>query len=433
MNNTKRIHISSSITGESEKKIVTKYVSNTITDAFWADGNSNRMTLPPYDKNSVKILFAISKAGFNSRMNIKVYAKKLDKKALVYETNFTTIESARQLVNIELTGSLFKKGESMLLDNELILNLFFELTIKGDKFSNENDIKSHLRFHYVRFIPQILKNKEWLTAKMFQDKWFSGSPSSSEPWRNAPKIDFIEFDWVRKFDRMKNAIDNLKEKIFTNNSKARLLKMLSLMVESGDLFLPALDQTVKFGVDSNKIINHEVEHPKLQRMVNEKMPHFEKYYFQSIPYSISKNIFSLETLDDCFGALAACQFRAVAMGTVTRKKDVKLFGNAIIVVLDIHINEVKIYIKDSFDFIGNDEKLGVWDAEANEISIKFGSGYTILNKYYNDWKKDYNSGQDYHLYSTLETHRESKTYKNAGITIFKRDDDKLFNNLNHLK
>jgi hypothetical protein len=105
------------------------------------------------------------------------------------------------------------------------------------------------------------------------------------------------------------------------------------------------------------------------------------------------------------------------MGQAALMNDCKLFC-AYAGVIEV-ADDGQVAAIDSFDFIGEDEPLGVWNAETNDISRKYGSGYKIHNKLYNDWQKDYKTGGDFHLYSTLETYPVSKIYNNCPIFIKK--------------
>jgi hypothetical protein len=345
------------------------------------------------------------------------------KKALVYEHKQILLATSHQSIDVELTGTMFKKGEVTLTDknNELIQNLFFEIEINGIKYTTEQNTTDYLRFHYIRFIPSILENRQWATAKRMQDLWFT-STANTEPWLHAPKLDLIEMSWIKGFDRMRKEIDNFMARVnlFTERSTKLLMERIAMMIASGDIILPEIGHSTNFGTNSHKIVEMSVKQPKLETIVMEKMPLFEKYYFQSRAYEISK----IETLDDCFGTLATCQIRAIAFGTITvrRRQDVAYLGE--LIYSDIRITKVGVYIKDSFDFIVKEgqkqEKLGYWDAETNDISrSRLGSGYRVHNKIYNDWKMDYNTGGDFQLYSTMEIYPISRIFNNYPIFVKK--------------
>jgi hypothetical protein len=422
----RKIFVSARISGSSDVVKTEIRISDYITDVFWADENNNKITLPPYNKNTVRVVFKLNESTDKNSVQLNVYAINTvtSKKIQVYENNCSTGEA---FVEIELTGEMFKKGASVLEDEELIQNLFFEITVNGVKYSTEKKGKDYLRFHYIRFIPQILENQQWTHAKRMQDLWFS-SPQNSKPWEHEPKLNFLDINWIKGFERMEDAIEEFKANLFTDNSKKLLLKRITLMINNNDLKLPDEGRWIDFGIDSHKLVEVHVKQPKIEQMVMEKIPLFEKYYFQSKPYNISKNIFSPEPLDDCFGTVAACQLRAIAFGRITRRKDPKIPNLSIMmnsntkkVYLDIEITTVKIYIKDSFDYIDDTEKLGVWDATGNNINLLFGPGYMIRNKFFNDWKEDYNTGGDFQWYSTLESYATYTIYRNCDVDILVKD------------
>lgn len=124
------------------------------------------------------------------------------------------------------------------------------------------------------------------------------------------------------------------------------------------------------------------------------MPLFERYYHQSVKYEISK---IGEPLDDLFGTLASCQFRVIAMGKVTRiENEFKIpfitFGNVIKSSLySVEINKIGVYVKDSFDFITEDEYLGDWSPSKNTVKINIlpialPDHYKISNASYREWR-----------------------------------------------
>ena len=77
------------------------------------------------------------------------------------------------------------------------------------------------------------------------------------------------------------------------------------------------------------------------------------------------------------------------------------------------VNKLGIYVKDSFDFISEDEYLGDWSIINQDVEATIGatkSGYyKITNKSYRDYQKDSHMGMDFNLYSTIK--EEDVLYK----------------------
>ncbi len=68
----------------------------------------------------------------------------------------------------------------------------------------------------------------------------------------------------------------------------------------------------------------------------------------------------------------------------------------------VSITEIGIYIRDSFDFNG-DQFLGFWDDSDNSVSmLNFLSGTSVSNEDFRDWRTQNRRGGDFLVFSDLK-------------------------------
>ena len=73
----------------------------------------------------------------------------------------------------------------------------------------------------------------------------------------------------------------------------------------------------------------------------------------------------------------------------------------------VEVNKIGVYVKDSFDFISQDEYLGDWSPKKNAVRINpygpdLAGEYEINNASYRAWRVDYGKGMDFNLYSDIK-------------------------------
>ena len=114
-------------------------------------------------------------------------------------------------------------------------------------------------------------------------------------------------------------------------------------------------------------------------------------------------------MDDLRAALANFVFKVIVVGSVepilTDKK--KLTGK-----YTVTINEVGIYVKDSYDFNddkGEDQELGNWDLDDNSVGrTSFNGGETVRNSDFRKWRAANKSGGDFIVYSDIKYIKQTK-------------------------
>ncbi|MFZ4929434.1 DUF6402 family protein [Chryseobacterium sp. Mn2064] len=377
----------------------------TIILGYWVNKNNKKIKLHPYGDDELHFYFEANKAAIGKKMTFTVYES--DSGPLnddnLYQKNYT-IAHEKSSITIPLTADLFTKGE------ESILELYAEIKLEGTTYELPQET-DYLKIHAVEFVPKIEGTLQWTNAKKLQEIWFNGN-ENDKPWLIDPKVDLLSMDWVLSYPRMKTEYDKIITGKWKSENAVKLLKKrIKEMVKDPAirLKLPTKEnETISFGVSRKDLQKFDnIDQPKLGgKKASEIMPLFERFYYQSVSYNISRNILAMEPLDDLFGALASCQFRVIAFGTITRKSWKSPLGIDLKNYL-VKITKIGVYIKDSFDFITEDEYLGDWSPKKNKVSVNpygptMSTYYKIENKSYRDWRKDYKKGMDFNLYTDVK-------------------------------
>jgi hypothetical protein len=215
-------------------------------------------------------------------------------------------------------------------------------------------------------IPAIMRSKKWYNAASLMDSWFS-RPVTVAPKYGLPDTTTIQMDsWVLTFSRAKKIYEQLmKERIWMNTAaQAEITKML----RRKNLLIPA---SVSFG------------------NLDQPVPLQDDDYINQRVVS-----FGLFDLDDMSAALGNYIFNVVAAGYVTSTPGTTAY--------QVSITEVGVYVKDSFDFNG-DQDLGYWDDSDNSASM-FNplSGDGVTNQTFRDWRAKNMMGGDFRVFSDLK-------------------------------
>jgi hypothetical protein len=215
-------------------------------------------------------------------------------------------------------------------------------------------------------IPAIMRHQGWNNGAALLDSWFSRA-SAVAPGYGAPDTTTIRLDaWALTFPRARQVYDQLlRDRIWSNlpaqREIASLLRRQGLLTTSRQTFggfqrpLPALDADY---------IN-----------------------FRQVTFSTSD-------LDDLTAALGNFVFRVVVAGSVQPRSGSR--GH------DVEINQVGVYIRDSFDFNG-DQFLGFWDDSDNSVSMTNPfSGTYVSNADFRTWRANHGAGGDFLVFSDLK-------------------------------
>jgi len=113
-----------------------------------------------------------------------------------------------------------------------------------------------------------------------------------------------------------------------------------------------------------------------------------------------------QNLDGMVAALANCCFHMAVEGTLHYKGvEETYFGLGEEDVYLITISKVGCYIKDSYDFIGNQlGGLGYWNPITNKAKMLTAEEgfYKVENRNFRDWRKNNSKGGDFLVFSDIE-------------------------------
>jgi hypothetical protein len=234
--------------------------------------------------------------------------------------------------------------------------------------------------YFIERIPKIMRSKGWFEGQRLMETWFS-RPAAIAPHYSPPVT--IKMDWVLGFERAKNVYDELvADQIWQNgpaqNEIAKMLKRKGLLLDS-----PAAKT---FGNLSQAVPLLDTDY------INFRAVDAHYYYdFYGSYYGWS--------VDDLKAALGAFVFRVVTAGKVARVQESDPDG--IDPGYDVTIEEVGVYVRDSFDFEGH-QFLGFWDDDGVNILPSSAGSHSVSNGNFRDWRDDTGKGGDFLVYSDLK-------------------------------
>lgn len=208
-------------------------------------------------------------------------------------------------------------------------------------------------------IPGIMRKKGWNKGAALMDGWF-GRPTNDKPEQGQHDRTTISMSWALGFKRAKEVYEAMfSERVWANAAAKRaIVKMLR---EQGKL----AGQDVMFGRTYDVAV-------------------LDRNYVQ---YRAVGSYLSDE-YDDMLAALGRFVFRAAVGGRVLPWNG----GHRIM------IDEVAVYIRDSYDFNG-EQSLGVWSDDDFIGGWSVVSGYSVSNKSFRDWRAANGRGGDYLVFS----------------------------------
>lgn len=220
----------------------------------------------------------------------------------------------------------------------------------------------------IESIPRIMTSNKWDKAAALMNSWFKRSDKTA-PDYDSPDSTTITMAWVLGFKRAKDVYEKLiEEKIWVNqpakNEIANMLKKNGLIMPNtcfnrrfGDLSLSTsqLDKdAINFRVVGMSIIN----------------------------------------LDDMDAALGNFTFKIAIAGNLSSDEKLGKYK--------VEISEVGVYVRDSYDFNG-DQNLGYWDSSDNSVSMfNSFSGTKVTNKHFRDWRAQNKKGGDFLVFSDIK-------------------------------
>lgn len=216
----------------------------------------------------------------------------------------------------------------------------------------------------VTKLPPIMRANGWKNGARLMERWFAGRAAVAPSYTFADTSTIQMDGWVLTFHRAKQVFDLLvKERIWAN-PKAR--EQISLALQRGGSTAPRY----VFG-DLSKDVQAIHRDYVNYRVVN----------------------FKWDDLDDMTAALGNFAFHVAVSGEVQRLPA----GQR-----QIAITEVGIYIRDSYDFNG-DQLLGFWNADDNKVSmVNPLAGTSVTNADFRAWRDANNAGGDFLVFSDVK-------------------------------
>ncbi|MDA8457156.1 DUF6402 family protein [Acidovorax sp. GBBC 3334] len=248
-------------------------------------------------------------------------------------------------------------------------------------------------------IPGVMRSNNWQKGARLMDKWFS-DPANTVPANGITSTDIITMDWVLGFSRARQVYDTLiAERIWLNDAaRKEIVKLLARKNALGNgqqrFRLPRMLQAME-----NEAIQFRVIGGNMDMLIG--------------------------PMDDLRAALGNFTFRVVVGGFVEAEMTEKKVASGPALKVpngnySVTIEEVGIYIKDSYDFndpTGKDQDLGNWNFESNSVGrTGMNGGTSVHNSDFRKWRTANGKGGDFFIYSDLRILRQSEN----NTFIFKR-------------
>lgn len=218
----------------------------------------------------------------------------------------------------------------------------------------------------IRDIPAIMTANGWTQGAALMNSWFK-RPAHQLPKYDTPDTSTITMSWVLGFKRAKSVYDELVSERIWQNGPAR--QQFAKICKAKGLIKDGVKTSASFGDFKRAVPDMDAE------SVN----------FRTTGTSVFQ-------IDDMDAALGRFVFKVLVKGSVS-SNDGKKFSAT--------ITEVGVYIKDSYDFEG-DQSLGYWDAKGKQASMYYlPSGTRVGNKDFQKWRTDHTMGGDFQVFSDL--------------------------------
>ena len=219
----------------------------------------------------------------------------------------------------------------------------------------------------VTQVPGIMLANKWTKGAALMESWFARK-IAIKPTYGLPDTTTITMSWVLGFKRARAIYDKLMtDRIWRNDAAKREIRG---MLKAKKLVLPNAGFRFNFG-------NLDLPAPQQDAV----------YINQRAMTEMSSDS------DDLNAALGRFVFNVVVAGEVS-----SVFPAS----YQVTVREVGVYVKDSYDFEG-EQSLGYWDADDNSMSMfnPF-SGTSIDNAAFRAWRKANGMGGDFQVYTDVK-------------------------------
>lgn len=230
-------------------------------------------------------------------------------------------------------------------------------------------------------IPKIMDSKGWNNGAKLMRTWFSRSPSVCPSYGPADTSTIKMDAWVLKFPKAKVVYDKLvSEEIWAN---------------------PAAQAQLEKRLQAKGFFDERSNFCKSTKFGGLGLP----FELQEVSYVNSRPVkfAAIDDLDDMFAALANFNFRVVISAEIAPlPKTGSIFDD-----YRVTIDEVGIYVADSYDFEG-DQELGFWDDASSSAGKSPISGTRVTNESFRDWRTANGKGGDFLVFSDIKRIRLSR-------------------------
>ncbi|NRN28948.1 DUF6402 family protein [Photorhabdus heterorhabditis] len=259
-------------------------------------------------------------------------------------------------------------------------------TVKGgEKTEIEMDI------FYLNQIPDAMEKMGWEMAPKLMRHWFNTKPAYT----------FTE-EVKKKYVRGK-AIDIPDERI--NDSIIKMEWAMKYKQPKDVMSVLINGWASSAGIDQLKI--------QLKKEGGKKELGYEKDIREIDTFSVvnSRRFGSkFDTIDDWYGAMGNSNMKVAVKGYVDKLNGKNVFFT----------EQIGIYLKDTYDFVGATEPLGIWSKNGilDKVSsvdyaalyatgswmalwVKYNGYVPVINDSFRKWQKKYNEGGDFIVYSDV--------------------------------
>jgi hypothetical protein len=189
-----------------------------------------------------------------------------------------------------------------------------------------------------------------LPAKEMTDDEKAGKTAASEYPAKYTNTTMFTWEWLEKFKKAREGEDDLKNRLHNTAAKNALKSKFEKYL-------------------SNDSANRRTSHT-IQNELNAKALHSDWQYQRK-----SINYVPFDNIDDLYGSLGSFGlYAAVTKFTITKLTNHIITSNQ----YSIHITEVGIYMRDTYDFNGN-QYLGHWSFNGLDIDVAGGAWNQQLN------------------------------------------------------
>ena len=231
----------------------------------------------------------------------------------------------------------------------------------------------------ITWIPEKMRAKGWTQGAILMEEWFrrpklvrADDPKTVPFNFGPPVLNVIKMDWVMspEFPRAKRVYDELVDgKLWKNDAAKQLL----------------VQRLNKLGI-LTQAKNNQGQKIKFGDLTSANVIQIEELYIQSRPMNegqISKAVnYLFNSFDGLTASLAEFDVHLAVKGYVSVSNQ----------VLNVTVEEIGVYVKDSYDFVG-DQPLGKWDEDALKA---------VTNKDFRDWREKTGKGGDFLVYSDIK-------------------------------